>query len=60
MTLNDLKELKLELDELVQLRENLASTQERCSALLIENRRLTKRIAALEAKLGIETPSGSA
>ena len=51
MTLEELKLLKAELDELVNLRENMAATQSRCTDLLLENRRLNKELACAHAAL---------
>ena len=51
MTIDELKALKTELDELVALRENLASTQQRCTELLLENRRLNRELAQAKEHL---------
>jgi len=50
MTDDEAKTLRAALDENVALRDNLRSTQERCSALLTENRALRHQLATMKLR----------
>lgn len=50
MTDEELRKLKAELDELQALRDNLTATQNRCSALLTENRKLKSHLATMRLR----------
>ena len=56
----ELIELKRALDELVVLRDNLTSTQDRCSTLLNENRELKKRLRRMRTDwMALLDPEGN-
>jgi hypothetical protein len=49
MTDEEFKKLKVEIDEVGALRDNLKATQDRCSQLLNESRGLAKELANSES-----------